>query len=85
MDALPTRHPLPLACIVPYQVSVSVDKAGDATFGEIAVHVLHMTDGGATQVGSKEGQEVVLATEYVDTESAKGSFHGQHVSMASNC
>ena len=59
-----------------FKVSVSVDKAGDAAYAEIGVHVLHVTTEGATQLGSKEGHEVVMQTEYVDTETAKGSFDG---------
>jgi hypothetical protein len=46
-------------------------------YGELAVHVLLVKAEGATQLGSKEGHELAMQTEYVDTETAKGSFDAQ--------
>ena len=43
-------------------------------YGEIGVHVVKLPTEGASQVGSKEGLEVVLQTEYSDTETCKGSY-----------
>ena len=57
-----------------FRMQVSVDKSGDAQYDSIAFHVVHVTEEGVTQVGSKEGKPVVLQSEYCDTETAKGSY-----------